>query len=66
MLGSTDHRTDCVRPDLVPVRRDGRARGDSGSQLKRTRGAVVVAGNLGVGGVLDRVAGMKFNYLQYS
>ena len=66
MCGSTDHRTDCVRPDLIPVGRDSRARRDSGSELKRARGAVVIAGNLGVGGVLDRVAGMTFNCLQYS
>lgn len=46
-----------MRPDLVPVGGDGRAGGDGRSgQLEGTGATVVIAGDVGVSGILDGVA----------
>lgn len=51
-----------MRPNLVPVRGDGGASSDRGGQLKSTRGTVVIAGNLGIGGIGDGVANQDSDY----
>lgn len=45
-----------MRPDLVPVCGDRGASRNSGSELEGTRGAIVIASDLRVGRVRDRVA----------
>ena len=50
------HRTDVVGPWIVPVRGDSGASFDCSGELKSTRSAVVVAGELRVCRIRDRVA----------
>ena len=51
-----DHGADGVRPDLVPVRCDGRAGSDGRGQLEGAGGTVVIARDLGIGGIGNGVA----------
>ena len=55
-LRDTHHRAVRVRPDLVPVGSDWLASADGSGQLESARASVVVAGERGVGRVLDGVA----------
>ena len=45
-----------MRPHLVPVCGNARASGDGGSELERSGGAVIIAGEGRVGGILDGIA----------
>ena len=54
--GETDHRTNVVRPDLVPVSGDRGTGGDGARELESTRGTVIVASNPRGSSILDGVA----------
>ena len=55
-IDDTYHRTDVVRPDLVPVCGNFGASGNSGGELKGSRCAIVVASNGGISSIQNRVA----------
>ena len=59
------HRTNVVGPGVVPVRGDSGASLDCSGELKSTRSAVIVAGELRVRRIGDRVA-VKFENIGYS
>ena len=50
------HGADGMRPGVIPVGRDLRARSDGGGQLKSTGATTVIARKLRIGGVGDGVA----------